>query len=70
MTRIGLISDTHGFLDETVFKHFEDCDEIWHAGDFGNIEISNRLADLSGLTIKGVYGIIHQRSLSHFKSDV
>ncbi|MBK8088620.1 MAG: metallophosphoesterase family protein [Chitinophagaceae bacterium] len=58
MTRIGLISDTHGFLDETVFKHFEDCDEIWHAGDFGNIEISNRLADLSGLTIKGVYGNI------------
>jgi len=58
LTRIGLISDTHGFLDETVFKHFEDCDEIWHAGDFGNIEISNRLADLSGLTIKGVYGNI------------
>ena len=35
MTRIGLISDTHGFLDEAVFKHFENCDEIWHAGDFG-----------------------------------
>ena len=43
MTRIGLISDTHGFLDENVFKHFENCDEIWHAGDFGDIEIANRL---------------------------
>lgn len=58
MTRIGLISDTHGFLDDTVFKHFEQCDEIWHAGDFGSIEISNRLAALSGLTLRGVYGNI------------
>lgn len=58
MTRIGLISDTHGFLDETVFKHFEQCDEIWHAGDFGNIELANSLANLSGLTLKGVYGNI------------
>ena len=37
MKRIGLISDTHGYLDENVFKHFEKRDEIWHAGDFGNI---------------------------------
>lgn len=58
MTRIGLISDTHGFLDENVFKHFEECDEIWHAGDFGNIELANSLATLSGLTLKGVYGNI------------
>ena len=35
MIRIGLISDTHGFLDEAVFEHFKDCDEVWHAGDFG-----------------------------------
>ncbi len=35
MTRIGLISDTHGFLDEAVFEHFKNCDEVWHAGDFG-----------------------------------
>jgi putative phosphoesterase len=58
MTRIGLISDTHNFLDETVFTHFENCDEIWHAGDFGTIEIANRLATQSGKTIKGVYGNI------------
>ena len=36
MTKIGLISDTHGFLDEAVFKHFENCDEVWHAGDWGD----------------------------------
>jgi uncharacterized protein len=35
MTRIGLISDTHGFLDDAVFEHFSKCDEIWHGGDFG-----------------------------------
>jgi putative phosphoesterase len=56
MTRIGLISDTHGFLDDTVFKHFENCDEIWHAGDFGNIELADKLAAFKPL--KGVYGNI------------
>ena len=58
MTSIGLISDTHGFLDETVFDHFKNCDEIWHAGDFGNIELANRLATQSGKTTRGVYGNI------------
>jgi uncharacterized protein len=58
MTRIGLISDTHGFLDENVFKHFEKCDEIWHAGDFGTIDLAIRLAKESGRQIKGVYGNI------------
>jgi putative phosphoesterase len=56
MKRIGLISDTHGFLDEAVFKHFESCDEIWHAGDFGNIDLANKLAAFKPL--KGVYGNI------------
>ena len=58
MTRIGLISDTHGFLDENVFKHFQKCDEIWHAGDFGTAEIAKQLAAQSGLMLKGVFGNI------------
>jgi uncharacterized protein len=58
MTRIGLISDTHGFLDENVFKHFEKCDEIWHAGDFGTIELAIQLTQQSGRELKGVYGNI------------
>jgi putative phosphoesterase len=33
--QVGLLSDTHGFLDEAIFTHFEKCDEVWHAGDFG-----------------------------------
>jgi uncharacterized protein len=56
LTRIGLISDTHGFLDDTVFDHFKNCDEIWHAGDFGDEEIARRLKEWKKL--KGVYGNI------------
>jgi len=58
MKRIGLISDTHGYLDEKVFEYFKDCDEIWHAGDFGNIELLNQLRIQSGLPVRGVYGNI------------
>ncbi|OEK00357.1 YfcE family phosphodiesterase [Roseivirga sp. 4D4] len=43
MKRIGLISDTHSHLDEAVFRHFENCDEIWHAGDVGNINVLDQL---------------------------
>lgn len=35
-TRIGIMSDTHGYWDDRYLKYFEDCDEIWHAGDIGN----------------------------------
>ena len=58
LTRIGLISDTHGYLDEQVFKYFKDCDEIWHAGDFGMISLAEELTSKSGLPLKGVYGNI------------
>ena len=56
MTRIGLISDTHGFLDEAVFTHFKNCDEIWHAGDFGIVAVADKLKAFKPL--KGVYGNI------------
>lgn len=56
MTKIGLLSDTHGFLDDAVFKHFEHCDEIWHAGDFGSIAIVDTLAAFK--PFKGVWGNI------------
>ena len=56
MTRIGLISDTHSYLDDTVFEHFKACDEIWHAGDFGTIEVADKLKAQKPL--KGVYGNI------------
>ena len=43
MTRIGLLSDTHGLLDERVFRHFATCDEVWHAGDWGSMDVVRRL---------------------------
>jgi len=55
MTRIGLISDTHGFLDDNIFGHFKNCDEIWHAGDFG-VDVAKRILEKKRL--RGVYGNI------------
>ena len=61
MVRIGLISDTHSYLDDAVFKHFDKCDEIWHAGDFGNIQLADQLAAFKPL--KGVYGNIDGKDI-------
>jgi len=41
--RIGLLSDTHGYIDESMGKYLKVCDEIWHAGDFGNENIIDKL---------------------------
>ena len=61
MTRIGLLSDTHHYLDEQLFDHFKDCDEIWHGGDFGDAAIAAELAAFKPL--KGVYGNIDGTAL-------
>ncbi len=45
MTRIGVLSDTHGLLDKRVFEHFKDVDEIWHAGDIGSEDVLRRLRE-------------------------
>jgi len=60
LKKIGLLSDTHGFLDDAVFKHFDECDEIWHAGDFGS-DVAERLAAFKPL--KGVYGNIDGKEI-------
>lgn len=56
MKKIGLISDTHNYLDEAVFKHFNKVDEIWHAGDIGSIALAEALQSFKPL--KAVYGNI------------
>jgi uncharacterized protein len=61
MKRIGLISDTHSYLDDKVFTHFEKCDEIWHAGDFGTLELADALAAFKPL--RGVYGNIDGKDI-------
>lgn len=61
MIKIGLISDTHNFLDPQVFDYFEGCDEIWHAGDFGTIKIAQQLEKIA--PVLGVYGNIDGKDI-------
>ncbi len=56
MKRIGLLSDTHGYWDEKYKKYFSECDEIWHAGDIGTVEVADKLAEIAPL--RAVYGNI------------
>ncbi len=56
MKKIGLLSDTHGYWDEKYLKYFESCDEIWHAGDIGSLEVVEKLQQFRPL--RAVYGNI------------
>lgn len=56
MKRIGLLSDTHAYWDDRYIKYFSECDEIWHAGDIGNLEIADKLEAIKPL--RAVYGNI------------
>jgi putative phosphoesterase len=58
---IGLLSDTHSHLDPTLFDHFADCDELWHAGDVGAVSVLDRLAEFK--PVRGVYGNIDDQSV-------
>lgn len=61
MKKIGLLSDTHGFIHPRVFDFFSDCDEIWHAGDIGNIGVCDKINAYKPL--KAVYGNIDGHEL-------
>ena len=49
MKRIGLLSDTHAYWDKRYLQYFEQCDEIWHAGDIGSLELAMRLQEFRPL---------------------
>ena len=49
MKRIGIISDTHAYWDDKYEKYFAECDEIWHAGDIGSLEVAQKLAAIKPL---------------------
>lgn len=57
MTKIGILSDTHSCWDDRFATYFADCDEIWHAGDIGDITILQRLEDI-GPKVRAVSGNI------------
>jgi putative phosphoesterase len=61
MTKIGLISDTHGYFDDQIASYLNDCDEIWHGGDFGpNVHeaLTQIVSSNPNKKIRGVYGNI------------
>ena len=61
MKKIGLLSDTHSYLDERILHHLSGSDEIWHAGDFGTTAVAEELATVAPL--RGVYGNIDGRDV-------
>lgn len=54
--KIGLVSDTHGHLEESIFEHFSACDEVWHLGDVGQEAVLDRLE--ASFELRTVYGNI------------
>ncbi|MCK0160382.1 metallophosphoesterase family protein [Allomuricauda sp. F6463D] len=56
MTKILLLSDTHGHMDKTILKYAAMADEIWHAGDIGNLSVTDQLEALK--PVRGVHGNI------------
>ena len=59
--KVLLLSDTHSYLDDIILKYCREADEIWHAGDFGNVGVADQLAALKKL--RGVYGNIDSQQL-------
>ena len=67
--QVGIISDTHSFFDPNLPDIFADVDEIWHAGDFGTIEVADQLAEIKPL--RGVFGNIDDTKLrGRFPEDL
>ena len=56
MVQVGLLSDTHGWLDPKIVEFFKDCNEVWHCGDIGDVAITDALAQR--FTLHAVYGNI------------
>ncbi len=76
MTQIGLLSDTHTFVHPKIYEFFKTCDEIWHSGDMGCIDVADELNAFK--PFKGVYGNIdgfdvrnvYPETLRFFSEDV
>lgn len=68
MTRIGLLSDTHGLLDKRVLEHFKDVDEIWHAGDIGSAEVLQALREFK--PTRAVYGNMDSGDVRYSLSEL
>lgn len=61
MQKILLLSDTHGFIDEKILNYCEQADEVWHAGDIGNLDLTRQIEEKSKL--RAVYGNIDDKNI-------
>jgi uncharacterized protein len=68
LKRIGLISDTHGHLDDRIIEYLKPCDEIWHAGDIGSLTVLEALEKLKPL--RAVYGNIDDHKIRAALSEI
>lgn len=62
MTKILLLSDSHSYIDERILKYCQDVDEIWHCGDFGSMNVIEKLESM-GKPLNGVYGNIDNEKI-------
>lgn len=67
MKRIGLLSDTHSYWDDRYLEYFEPCDEIWHAGDIGSLELAMRLQQFR--PFRAVFGNCDGGELRHLYTE-
>lgn len=68
MKKILLISDTHGYVGKDILKYVSECDEVWHAGDIGSLEVSETLKKLKSL--RAVHGNIDNSEIRiEFKAE-
>ena len=66
--KILLLSDTHGFIDDKILSYCKNADEVWHAGDIGSLEVTNKIQEVSRL--RAVYGNIDDKDIrSEFPLD-
>lgn len=59
--KILLLSDSHSFIDEKILNYCKDADEVWHAGDIGSLEVTNRIQEVS--VLRAVYGNIDDKDI-------
>ena len=67
MVKIGLLSDTHGFISKDILEFFSGCDEIWHAGDIGTLDVIQLLQSVA--PVKAVYGNIDGHEIRSICSE-
>ena len=67
MKKILVLSDTHGYIDKRIEEYVKNSDEVWHAGDFGSIEVLEKLKKIS--FFRGVYGNIDNHFLRENLSE-